>query len=785
MACHAIQSWTFTGLVGGFLDLAIAFLLLCGSALVFFASKILGVFGLRLPCPCDGLFGNVNSNNCLQRRLVDYPLERVSAVQLSVKSKFPFDSIWSKDQGCELNLKLLVKNIDVEGCVELEGEGLCTSFSDAKNTQNLDFKDPVQKTEFGEVNFSTTKEKGFDIKGKGPTNQRPRSSLRQRRKSAVDNGNFGSSEPLQSEMLSALQFPSGIDTNTLGNEVKEEHVNYEGETPMVINCGERASHDFELNGPLEENKLIDKGPSFVEEFRCNAHDESGFDGNDKNALRVLEQALEEEQAARAALYLELEKERSAAATAADEAMAMILRLQEEKASVEMEAMQYERLIEEKSAYDAEEMNILKEILLRREREKYFLEKEVEAYRQMMFSKSEQLENGVHGIADMEGKMLNSSEDSEALLHQLSESISSKETVNTSMKFADYNVTSVENQNCILSFEKELPIPERDEVVELSKQEHTHDLLNVNKLHPYISRFCNDCNQEFQEKGVVSMDGNLSAQEKVGQKIGACLQFCDSSSPKQDYHLEKTIVFVREDQEQNSIANLCLGSAEMTNETQKKAEMCILCDAENLRKQREVVDGRSKDPHNPIFDIEPHVHDVHVIDDESNPFNAVGENKSEPTSIDATSIISRECDMASEPFDIQLETRPDICKSSSGITRGLPLSKRKALISDVRRNSMSALDYEKLKIVTEVGWLRDRLRIVQEGREKLNFSVEPRERENVQLQLLEDIVSQLREIRQLTEPGKALRQISLPPPSAKVLSKKRRCRSVSLGVRQSA
>ena len=83
---------------------------------------------------------------------------------------------------------------------------------------------------------------------------------------------------------------------------------------------------------------------------------------------------------RSALYAELEKERSAAASAADEAMAMILRLQEEKASVEMEARQYQRMIEAKAAYDAEEMEILKEILLRREREKHFLENEVEAYR---------------------------------------------------------------------------------------------------------------------------------------------------------------------------------------------------------------------------------------------------------------------------------------------------------------------------------------------------------------------------------------------------------------------
>ncbi|KAI8011876.1 Myosin-binding protein 3 [Camellia lanceoleosa] len=82
-----------------------------------------------------------------------------------------------------------------------------------------------------------------------------------------------------------------------------------------------------------------------------------------------------------------------------------MRSQDEKASIEMKAWQYQRRIEEKSAYDAEEMNILKEILVRRieeksaydaeemnilkeilvrrQKEKHFLEREVEAYRRMI------------------------------------------------------------------------------------------------------------------------------------------------------------------------------------------------------------------------------------------------------------------------------------------------------------------------------------------------------------------------------------------------------------------
>nr|CAD1836414.1 unnamed protein product [Ananas comosus var. bracteatus] len=102
-------------------------------------------------------------------------------------------------------------------------------------------------------------------------------------------------------------------------------------------------------------------------------------------IEELRRAIEEERAARAALSRELEKERSAAASAADEAMAMMQRLHKEKAAVEIEARQYRRMVEEKSAYDGDEMATLKEILVRREREKYVLEMELEEYQQMMMN----------------------------------------------------------------------------------------------------------------------------------------------------------------------------------------------------------------------------------------------------------------------------------------------------------------------------------------------------------------------------------------------------------------
>uniref|UniRef100_A0A7N0UNC9 X8 domain-containing protein n=1 Tax=Kalanchoe fedtschenkoi TaxID=63787 RepID=A0A7N0UNC9_KALFE len=41
MSCSVIRSWTFSKLVGAFLDLAIAYVMLCGSTVAYFASKFL------------------------------------------------------------------------------------------------------------------------------------------------------------------------------------------------------------------------------------------------------------------------------------------------------------------------------------------------------------------------------------------------------------------------------------------------------------------------------------------------------------------------------------------------------------------------------------------------------------------------------------------------------------------------------------------------------------------------------------------------------------------------
>uniref|UniRef100_A0ACD5WF81 Uncharacterized protein n=1 Tax=Avena sativa TaxID=4498 RepID=A0ACD5WF81_AVESA len=77
------------------------------------------------------------------------------------------------------------------------------------------------------------------------------------------------------------------------------------------------------------------------------------------------------------LYKELEAERSASAVAASEAMAMINRLQVEKAAMQMEALQYLRMMEEQADHDQEAIEKLNDLLTEREKDLLDMEAELE------------------------------------------------------------------------------------------------------------------------------------------------------------------------------------------------------------------------------------------------------------------------------------------------------------------------------------------------------------------------------------------------------------------------
>ncbi|KAF8710083.1 hypothetical protein HU200_029812 [Digitaria exilis] len=67
----------------------------------------------------------------------------------------------------------------------------------------------------------------------------------------------------------------------------------------------------------------------------------------------LKQQIELDRKSISRLWKELEEERNASAVAANQTMAMITRLQEEKAALQMESLQYQRMMEEQSEYDRE------------------------------------------------------------------------------------------------------------------------------------------------------------------------------------------------------------------------------------------------------------------------------------------------------------------------------------------------------------------------------------------------------------------------------------------------
>lgn len=104
-----------------------------------------------------------------------------------------------------------------------------------------------------------------------------------------------------------------------------------------------------------------------------------------NEVLALKEALRAEKEAHRCLQAELDQERNASSSAANEAMAMIARLQEEKAAVLMEARQFKRMAEERELHNQEAISLLKDMLLNKEDEALALENELATCRQMFLA----------------------------------------------------------------------------------------------------------------------------------------------------------------------------------------------------------------------------------------------------------------------------------------------------------------------------------------------------------------------------------------------------------------
>lgn len=108
---------------------------------------------------------------------------------------------------------------------------------------------------------------------------------------------------------------------------------------------------------------------------------SEIDG--ESALDRLKRQVEHDKKLMGSLYKELEEERNASAVAVNQAMAMITRLQEEKATLHMEALQCLRMMEEQAEYDCEALQKTTDLLAEKEKEIQYLKAELEAYKKML------------------------------------------------------------------------------------------------------------------------------------------------------------------------------------------------------------------------------------------------------------------------------------------------------------------------------------------------------------------------------------------------------------------
>jgi len=132
--------------------------------------------------------------------------------------------------------------------------------------------------------------------------------------------------------------------------------------------------------PIEELTNATESEKATEEEEQKQEQEDGDQLHTKQYEELEKPLPQTEREALAAMYLELEKERNVSATAANEAMGMIARLQEEKAAVLMEARQFQQVVEQKSMHDQEAIEGLREVIARIEEEKRELEEENEFYR---------------------------------------------------------------------------------------------------------------------------------------------------------------------------------------------------------------------------------------------------------------------------------------------------------------------------------------------------------------------------------------------------------------------
>lgn len=175
MPCFDTHNWNFTGLIGAFLNLSIAYLLLCTSLFIHLVLRFLGFLGFSLPIFHNGHFGDANMKRSLQGGLVNCATERISAVDRSIKSKIPFGSITSDDDSNQfVELKLVRKNSGDISNARVKDE---TEEDVSREEQNV-----INNKGLGGFNLMTVQ----GMKGKRFVTRRSKNGLKNHRRGRAD-----------------------------------------------------------------------------------------------------------------------------------------------------------------------------------------------------------------------------------------------------------------------------------------------------------------------------------------------------------------------------------------------------------------------------------------------------------------------------------------------------------------------------------------------------------------------------------------------------------------------
>jgi hypothetical protein len=142
-----------------------------------------------------------------------------------------------------------------------------------------------------------------------------------------------------------------------------------------------------INVQTEESNPASKKPSLESNYSVLEPSDGSLtdDIEGESSLENVKKQLELNKKSMAALYKEVEEERSASAIAASQTMAMINRLQEEKAAMQMEALQYLRMMEQQADHDHEAIQNLHDLLTEREKELLDMDAELANCRRLLES----------------------------------------------------------------------------------------------------------------------------------------------------------------------------------------------------------------------------------------------------------------------------------------------------------------------------------------------------------------------------------------------------------------